>query len=152
MADCEQANYTLSQHIAELDEARQTAFAMGVPGAAVQAIISKGKALGYYTDRLRVETETDIPGLINQLRDAMGPEVANAFAAKLLGRSRATPMPRILVVSAPGPSASRPSARSECTANRAEYSKYCEAKSKKAPSTSSRDSASIRSSSAIAAV
>jgi hypothetical protein len=86
MADCESANYTLSQHIAELDEARQTAFAMGVPGAAVQAIISKGKALGYYTDRLRVETETDIPGLISQLREALGPDVANAFAVKLLGQ------------------------------------------------------------------
>lgn len=85
MADCEQQNYTLSQHIAELDEIKQAALAMGVPGAAVQCAVSKGKALGYYEDRLRVTAEADATEVINQLREAMGDEVANAFAARLLG-------------------------------------------------------------------
>ena len=48
------------------------------------------------------------------------------------GRSNGTPILRICLRSAPGPRASRPSAISACTANSAEYSKYCAEKSKKA--------------------
>lgn len=84
MADCEQANYTLSQHVAELDEIKQQSLAMGVPGAAAQCAIHKGKALGYYTDRIKLEESPDPKEVIAQLREAMGPEIANAFAAKLL--------------------------------------------------------------------
>ncbi len=86
-ADISNAMYTRDQHIAELEEVKAYSLAQGVPGAAVQAITAKGKVMGYYEDRIRISDTPDVQDLINQLRDQIGPDVANAFAAKLMGKA-----------------------------------------------------------------
>lgn len=73
--------------MAALEEIKQVALAQGVPGAAVQCEISRGKVMGFYEDTLRVKTDgDDVQSLIAQLKEQLGADVANAFAAKLLVR------------------------------------------------------------------
>lgn len=86
-ADIDAQFYTREQHLAALEEIKQVALKQGVPGAAVQCEISRGKVMGFYEDTLRVKTEgDDVHALIAQLREQLGPDVANAFAAKLIGK------------------------------------------------------------------
>lgn len=86
-ADIEASFYTRDQHMAALEEIKQVALAQGVPGAAVQCEISRGKVMGFYEDTLRVKTDgDDVQSLIAQLKEQLGADVANAFAAKLLVR------------------------------------------------------------------
>jgi len=86
-ADIEASFYTRDQHMAALEEIKQVALQQGVPGAAVQCEVNRGKVMGFYEDTLRVKTDgDDIQSLIAQLREQLGPDVANAFAAKLIGK------------------------------------------------------------------
>ena len=85
--DIGQGFFTRDQHLAALEEIKQIALQQGVPGAAVQCEVNRGKVMGFYEETLRVKSDDgDIPALIGQLRDQLGPDVANAFAAKLLGK------------------------------------------------------------------
>jgi len=78
------AAYTKDKHLEELSQTIEQAKASGNWGAAINAIISKGKACNHYQTQVEINhTSSKDKDLLQQLETMLGKEAAQAAAARL---------------------------------------------------------------------
>ena len=78
------AAYTKDRHLEELSQTIEQAKASGNWGAAINAIISKGKACNHYQTQVEINhTSSKDKDLLQQLETMLGKEAAQAAAARL---------------------------------------------------------------------